>query len=243
MNYLKIYCNLVRNAENRGYTRKKAKEQGLYVEGHHVFPLSIFGKNKRIVYLTAREHYIAHALLEKIYIKRYGLDHWKTKKMIYAFWCMNNEKSKNTYLNSILYEQSKIKFSILHGENMSGRIHTQESRQKHSQKLKGENNGFYGKTHTKKVKQYLSEISKGENNGFYGRNHDEKTKEKMRDKQRKYVYTFISPTGIITETIDVIGFCIENNLTHSKVCETANGKQNSHKGWKVKRRPRTEEDK
>ena len=68
MNYLKTYCNLIRKTEQRGYTKKKAKEQGLYVEGHHTFPKSIYGKNTRIVYLTAREHYIAHALLERICI-------------------------------------------------------------------------------------------------------------------------------------------------------------------------------
>jgi hypothetical protein len=85
MNYLKVYCNLIRKAEKRSYTKKKAKEQGLYVEGHHTFPKSIFGKNKRIVYLTAREHYIAHSLLEKICIKRYGLNHWKTLKMIHQY--------------------------------------------------------------------------------------------------------------------------------------------------------------
>ena len=70
MNYLRVYCNLIRKAEKRGYNKKRAKEHGLYVEGHHIFPVSIFGKNKRIVYLTAREHYIAHALLEKICIKK-----------------------------------------------------------------------------------------------------------------------------------------------------------------------------
>lgn len=32
MNYLKVYCNLIRKAENRGYTKKKAKEFDLYVE-------------------------------------------------------------------------------------------------------------------------------------------------------------------------------------------------------------------
>ena len=32
MNYLKTYCNLIRKAEQKGYTKKKAKEQGLYVE-------------------------------------------------------------------------------------------------------------------------------------------------------------------------------------------------------------------
>lgn len=58
MNYLKIYCNLIRKVEQRGYTKKKAKELGVYVEGHHTFPKSIFGKNNRIVYLTGREHFL-----------------------------------------------------------------------------------------------------------------------------------------------------------------------------------------
>jgi hypothetical protein len=111
MNYLKTYCNLIRKAEQRGYTKKKSKEQGLYVEGHHIFPISIFGKNKRIVYLTAREHYIAHALLEKIYLKRYGMKDWRTHKMILAHIIMSgkNEFHQEKYLNSYLYEAVKIR--------------------------------------------------------------------------------------------------------------------------------------
>ena len=64
MNYLKHYCNLIGKAENR------TPPEG-YTEKHHTFPKSVFGKNNRVVVLTAREHYIAHALLERIYIKRY----------------------------------------------------------------------------------------------------------------------------------------------------------------------------
>jgi len=130
MNYLKAYCNLIRKAEKRDYTKKKAKEIGLYVEGHHTFPKSIYGNNKRIVYLTAREHYIAHALLERVCIQRYGVEHWKTKKMMYAFWCLNNQKTSNTYLNSYLYEQSKLNFSLLHSEKMLGRTQNDETKRK-----------------------------------------------------------------------------------------------------------------
>jgi hypothetical protein len=113
MNYLKVYCNLIRKAEQRGYTKKKAKEQGLYVEGHHTFPISIFGGNERIVYLTAREHYIAHCLLEKIYLKRYGMGDWRTHKMIWAHIIMGgkNEFHQEKYLNSYLYEATKIRKS------------------------------------------------------------------------------------------------------------------------------------
>lgn len=72
MNYIKHYIKLIRKAQNtvpEGYSEK-----------HHVFPISIFGNNNFIVKLTGREHYISHALLEKIYIKRYGVNNKKTKK-------------------------------------------------------------------------------------------------------------------------------------------------------------------
>ena len=103
MNYLKAYCTLIRKAKHRvlpeGYTEK-----------HHIFPVSIYGNNNKIVILTGREHYVAHALLEKAFIKRYGIDDIRAKKMITAFWCMNNQKTKNEYLNSHLFEASKIRF-------------------------------------------------------------------------------------------------------------------------------------
>jgi hypothetical protein len=113
MNYLKVYCNLIRKAEKRGYTKKKAKEKGLYVEGHHTFPVSIYGKNKRIVYLTSREHYIAHCLLEKIYLKRYGIKDWRTHKMIWAHVMMigKNKFVREEYYNSYLYEASRLRIS------------------------------------------------------------------------------------------------------------------------------------
>lgn len=113
MNYLRIYCNLIRKAEQRGYTKSKAKEQGLYVECHHIFPVSIFGKNNRIVVLTTREHYIAHALLEKIYIKRYGIKDQRTHKMIWAHVSMigKNNLTKERYYNSHLYEAARLRIS------------------------------------------------------------------------------------------------------------------------------------
>jgi len=108
MNYLKVYCKLIRKAENR--TPPKG-----YTEKHHTFPVSIFGNNKRIVVLTGREHYIAHILLQKICEKRYGMRHKNTQKMLCAH---INMKSKGRYYNSCLYESSKIKRSkSMLGEN------------------------------------------------------------------------------------------------------------------------------
>jgi hypothetical protein len=122
MNYLKHYCNLIRKAENR------VPPEG-YTEKHHTFPVSIFGKNNRVVILTAREHYIAHALLEKICIKRYGLHHYRTKKMNNAHILMKT----NEYFNSHLYDGAKIRRSFFNtGENhpMYGRKHSEKSIEK-----------------------------------------------------------------------------------------------------------------
>jgi hypothetical protein len=153
MNYLKIYCNLIRKAENR------VSPEG-YIEKHHTFPKSIFGKNKRIVILTAREHYIAHALLERIYIKRYGLKHWKTQKMICAHISMKCHK--NYYVNSYLYENVKKRFSNCR---------------------KGKNNPYYGKTHPEEIRKILSEAGKKCHQlklGAHGR-----SKEKMSEDSKK----------------------------------------------------------
>jgi len=71
----------MRKAEQRGWTKKSAP---CYVEKHHVFIKAIFGENNRVVYLTAREHVLAHLLLFKACLKRYGRHHWKTWKVATA---------------------------------------------------------------------------------------------------------------------------------------------------------------
>lgn len=138
MNYLKNYCNLIRKAEKRGYTKLKAKDMGLYVECHHIFPVSIFGKNRRIVYLTSREHYVAHALLEKVFIKRYGIKDQRTYKMIWAHISMigKNNLTKERYYNSHLYEAARLRISQIEI--------TEETKRKmsnHHKKSKWWNNG------------------------------------------------------------------------------------------------------
>ena len=185
MNYLRTYCNLIRKAEQRGYTKKKAKEQGLYVEGHHTFPISIFGKNKRIVYLTAREHYITHALLERICIQRYGKEHWKSKKMMYAFWCLNRKNSRNNYLNSYLYEQSKLNFSQLMKKDSIFLTDNNPSKTpERREKMKKQMTEFllslseeeYKETYSDRIEKTKIMFS-GEGNPFYNKTHTQEVKD------------------------------------------------------------------
>ena len=165
MNYLRAYCNLIRKAENR------VPPEG-YVEGHHVFPKSLYGENKRIVKLTAREHYIAHALLEKALIKRYGNKDIRSIKMTMAFYCMNTT-SKNRYYNSYLYESSRIrsvnfmkgnqyrKGKKLSPEHIEKIIESNTGR-KHSEKTKDKiRNSHIGKKMSDESKKKMSLARKG----------------------------------------------------------------------------------
>jgi hypothetical protein len=120
MNYLKVYCNLIRKAENR------TPPEG-YTEEHHTFPKSIFGKNNRIVVLTAKEHYISHLLLWKICKKRYGEKNQKTIKMFYALWSMINGNGKNPRVtNSKFYAKIRMEISKNQIENLEWRKKVKE---------------------------------------------------------------------------------------------------------------------
>ena len=217
MNYLRTYCNLIRKSEKRGYTKKKAKELGVYVEGHHTFPKSIFGKNKRIVYLTAREHYIAHALLEKICMKRYGLNHWKTLKMIKAHISMIgfNDKMKRCK-NSFLYEKCRIRFS---------------------EKNSGSGNPMYGKTQSKELIEYLRNRNFSEETRRKmsikrrQRVTKQSTKNLVSKSCEKFIYKVISPTNVEYIITNVRKFCRENNLDCSSMIKVSKGKMKTYKGW------------
>lgn len=84
MHYIKTYIRLIRNAQKRTTINE-------YSERHHIFPQALYGKNNSTVFLTAREHLIAHQLIWLGCRKRYGETHSYTKKMFYAFntmtWC------------------------------------------------------------------------------------------------------------------------------------------------------------
>ena len=64
MDYEKVYNNLIENRQ-----LNKLKHKGDYtVEQHHIIPRSCGGTDDKsnLVYLTCREHFIAHWLLVKV---------------------------------------------------------------------------------------------------------------------------------------------------------------------------------
>lgn len=208
MNYLKHYCNLIRKTENR------TPPEG-YTERHHIFPKSIFGNNNRVVVLTAREHYIAHALLEKAFIKRYGIGDLKTKKMINAIICM---KGNNKYYNSFLYEQSRKRFSFSLKSVPKSKEHRKKisdaSKRKYEDVKEREKVSIQMKIFHKNVDM------SGKRNGNYGTG---------------YFYEIISPEGEIGYTNRLSLFCEKNGLTRVSFCKILAFKQNYHKGWSIRK--------
>jgi|688.fasta_scaffold280789_3 NADH:ubiquinone oxidoreductase subunit len=102
MNYRKIYDNIIEN-------RLKTPFDG-YTEKHHIIPKSIGGSDlkENLVCLSAREHFVCHYLLTKMFQP-------KTKEfysMIKAFLIMSaNSEYQDRYFNSRLYESCRTKFS------------------------------------------------------------------------------------------------------------------------------------
>lgn len=215
MNYLKYYCKLIRKAENRTLLKG-------YTEKHHTFPVSIFGKNKRIVVLTAREHYIVHALLEKICIKRYGLQHWKTKKMTNAHIYM---KGKSRYCNSVLYGAARVRLS----NSKTGIPRSEETKAKISNSRKGKKYNTLTEEHKEKIR--LSKV---------GKPITQETKDKIskirEEKNLNRFYVVTRPNGTEFITNNLKKTCIENNLVQRNMASILNPNHHAktHRGWKVR---------
>jgi hypothetical protein len=157
MDYQKIYNLLINRAKFRNWTRKNS---GRYVERHHIVPRSLGGTNSKdnLVFLTAREHFIAHWLLFKF---KNGEDKSKMARAWFRM-CQSNDFQIRYSKN---YEKARIAFSShnpfknkkiidLVRERMlkNNPMKNPEISSKVSQKLKGlmvgEKNSFYGKKHS-----------------------------------------------------------------------------------------------
>lgn len=161
-----------------------------------------------LVYLTAREHYIAHWLLHKIYPESY--------KLLFALHrMMYGHKNKYLRLSSKDYER----INKLVSENQKGEKNTMYG-------MCGEKNPFHGKKHTpeslekmskakkgrKLSKEHCEKISKrtaGKSNPMHGKKHTPESIEKNKKNQPNRIEIKIDNIIYlsITEAIRKLNIC------------------------------------
>lgn len=136
MDYRKIYDDLINKAKTREVPEG-------YFERHHIVPRSLGGSDasENLVKLTAREHFVAHALLVKF---TSGADRYK---MANALWIMCKRKAKQKEDGytpaSRLYEMSRYEHSIAVSKNMKGTAHalgfkhSEEECKRRSERMRG----------------------------------------------------------------------------------------------------------
>lgn len=128
MNYQKIYNNLIQRGINR------ILEESVYSEKHHIIPRCMNGNNDKsnIVKLTAKEHYLAHLLLYKIYPNN--------DKLAFAFFtmCSIKKDGKRDYkVSSRMFAEIKESCGKIVGLRNKGIPRSQEIRNKISKSNKG----------------------------------------------------------------------------------------------------------
>lgn len=122
MNYEQIYYSIINRRLNNKFDG--------YTENHHIIPRSLGGNDNaaNIVSLTAREHYICHLLLTRIYSNDVKSYH----KMLKAYYMMcnakNNLHNRDYKVNSRLYEFLKVEFSKSMSISQSGSNNSQYHR-------------------------------------------------------------------------------------------------------------------
>lgn len=210
MDYRKIYDDLINKAKSREVPEG-------YSERHHIVPRSLGGSDasENLVNLTAREHFIAHALLVKFTTGK------EKAKMYSALWAMCNFNSKVRYqANSTLYEIVRKENSKRASETMKGTSHalgfkhSKEECERRRTSMKGNTYGE-GKR-SPEVGRNISKSKTGKKRGEFSEEWKTNLKLSRRYNNQKYLIT--SPDGITFIWLTGLGsFCEEFSLTHSRV--------------------------
>jgi hypothetical protein len=143
MNYRKIYESIIEKAKSEN--REKGKK--IYYESHHIQPRCLNGNDEddNLVLLTAKEHFVCHKLLTKIYPSNSGIN--------LALFAMVNYKDAN--------RKEKIKISGRDYQNIKEEISKCGFSKEHSQNISKSHIGKrLSNKHKFKIKQGLSKYKK-----------------------------------------------------------------------------------
>lgn len=214
MNYQKIYDQIIDRARDR--------ELYCYKEKHHVTPKCLGGSNTKdnLVELTAREHFICHWLLCRIYPQ--------DRKLAKAFKMMcqgKNTKQQRYTPSSRTISEAKE----LDRQARSGVKKTQEAIDKRTATRRARDN--YRRTEESIRKGVMTKQQKG--NISYGPL-SEKHKEKLSEIKKKPIKQFTLDKIFVNEYPSLSAASKEFNLNISGISRAATGKVQSYKGfiWK-----------
>lgn len=116
--YFKCYMAIITSAQ----TQCRVRDESIYYENHHIIPKSLGGSDdlSNRVLLTAKEHFVCHALLPKAVVNEHSA------KMDYALFGMSRKNgTQKRYVNSRLYEEAKLRMSEHNSKSQSGKSNSQ----------------------------------------------------------------------------------------------------------------------
>lgn len=130
MNYKKLYDFIC----SRGQQERNLD----YKERHHIIPKCMNGNDDiyNLTELTAKEHYLVHWLLYKLYP-----DNWKISNAF--FWMATENKKNDRKITARQYERAKLAMSKNCSNRMkdvSNPMYKEAAKKKISENMKGDNN-------------------------------------------------------------------------------------------------------
>lgn len=114
MNYERLYNSIIER-------RRDNSPQG-YIERHHIIPVSFGGTDdeNNIVSLTAREHFLCHLLMVKMFEKTDNF-----YKALFAFMMMSVSSKNQNRITSRVFERYRREHSVLMSHLQSGENNSQ----------------------------------------------------------------------------------------------------------------------
>lgn len=186
MNYQLHYDLLISRAISANRKRySKSDERYVYYEKHHIIPKCVSNNNEKnnLILLTAREHFVAHQLLSKIY---------KNTEYYYQLLCaikMMCRSSNGQVRNNRMYKWIKESISEEQSRRQTGKKRSEETKRKMSEnnyfnnggkQLKGKDSPSYGLKRSDEVRKKISSARIGISTGI----RSEETKQKMKDSRK-----------------------------------------------------------
>lgn len=117
MNYQKVYDAIIQKRLDKPYVG--------YTEQHHIIPKSLGGSDDRsnLVNLSAREHFVCHLLLTKIYEHNTSAHCKMVKAFMMMCFCKSNNQQR--HISSKNYEKLKEQFSAIQSTSQARNLNSQ----------------------------------------------------------------------------------------------------------------------